>query len=258
MAKMKNFISLMFLAIMLLFATRAMTQELVLYYPFESDGDEVIDESGNGNDGNFDEGGAKRVASKEGNFGKAMEFAGESRIVVEDSDSLQVDQDISFVMWVKKANEAGGTGILPRIISRISDVHELAMDSGHMELGNFAIYFGGNPAWTSCMPVDLEWHHIALTFDGSKFIVYLDGEVAFELEAGTPRTFSGTLYIGSRHNLGTAEFYEGLLDELGIYAGVLSQEKVVEIMTEGILGQLFAVSPHGRFGSTWGSIKAKY
>ncbi len=217
-----------------------------------------VDESGEGNDGEFDAGGAKRVASKDNNFGKAMEFDGESRIAVEDSDSLKIDAEISFVMWVKKADEAGGTGTLPRIISRAGDVHELAMDSGHMKRGNFAIYFGGNPGWTSAMPVDLNWHHIAVTFDGSTFNVYLDGEAAFELKAGGGNTFGGTFYVASRHDLGSNEFYAGLLDELGVYAGALTQKEVAEIMTGGVLGQLLAVSPHNKLASTWSSIKANY
>ena len=256
---MRSFIPLMLFVFVFLLPAKIMAQELVLYYPFEGKGDDsVVDESGKGNDGKFDVGNARRVASKDANFGSAMEFDGASRITVEDSDSLSIDTEISFVMWVKKANEAGGTGTLPRIISRAADVHELAMDSGHMVRGNFAIYFGNNPGWTSCMPVDLDWHHIAVTFDGSMFNVYLDGEPAFELKAGAPRTFGGTFYIGSRHDLGTSEYYDGLLDELGVYAGVLSQEQIAEIMTGGVLGQLLAVSPHNGLSSTWGLIKAEY
>lgn len=168
---------------------------------------------------------------------------------------MKIDTKISFVMWVKKANEAGGTGTLPRIISRASDQHELAMDSGHIKRGNFAIYFGGNPGWTSAMPVDMNWHHIALTFDGGMFKVYLDGEGAFELKAGGPRTFIGTFYIGSRHDLGSNEYYAGLLDELGVYAGVLDQKTVKKIMTEGVKGQLLAVEPSDKLASIWGRMK---
>ena len=252
---MKYFMSIL-LATIFLFSTKIMAQELVLYYPFEGTGDKAVDESGKGNDGSFDAGNAKRVPSKENNFGKAMEFDGVSRIAVEESNSLKIDTEISFVMWVKKADEAGGTGTLPRIISRAADVHELAMDSGHMVRGNFAIYFGNNPGWTSCMPVDLDWRHIAVTFDGGTFNVYLDGEPAFELKVGGPRTFSGTFYVGGRCAGG--ECYEGLLDELGVYAGVLTQKEVAEIMTGGVLGQLLAVSPHNKLASTWGSIKSKY
>ena len=48
------------------------------------------------------------------------------------------------------------------------------------------------------------------------------------------------------------------LDELGIYAGVLSQEQIQDIMEAGVLGDLLAVSPQDKLGSTWGSIKAQY
>jgi len=255
---MRFSISLMLFVVVFLFPINIIAQELVLYYPFEGDGDEVTDKSGNENDGEFNEGGAIRVASKDADFGKAMEFDGLSRITVEDSDSLQVDTEISFVMWMKKGDEVGGVGTLPRIISRIGDAHELAMDSGHMVRGNFAIYFGNNPAWTTVVAVDEEWHHIALTFDGSVFYVYLDGEEVFDLAAGAPTIFTGTVYIGSRHDFGSAESYLGLLDELGIYLGVLTQDQILDIMEAGILGDLLAVSPQDRLGSMWGEIKTKY
>lgn len=97
-----------------------------------------------------------------------------------------------------------------------------------------------------------------MTFDGGMFKVYLDGKDAFELKAGGPRVFGGTFYVGSRYNLGTSEYYEGLLDELGVYTGVLTQAKVAEIMTGGVLGQLLAISPHSRLASTWGLLKASH
>ena len=254
---MKSAISLLLLATAFFFPIKAMAQELVLYYPFEDAGNKVLDESGKGNDGSFDKGDAKRVASKDKAFGQAMEFSGKERIMVKESASLKVDTKISFVMWVKKANEAGGTGTLPRIISRAADQHELAMDSGHIKRGNFAFYFGGNPGWTSAMPVDLNWHHIALTFDGGMFKVYLDGEAAFELKAGAARTFSGVFYIGSRHDLGSNEYYAGILDELGVYAGALDQKAVKKVMTEGVQGQLLAVAPAGKLALTWGNLKTR-
>lgn len=252
---MKTFIYLSLLTALISFCTKTMAQELVLYFPFEGDGNIVVDKSGNGNDGDFDQGQANRVASREPSFGRAMQFDGASRIVVKDSKSLAIDKGISFVMWVKKEGEAGGTGTLPRIISRAADMHELAMDSGHIKRGNFAIYFGGNPGWTSCMPVDTEWHHIAVTLDGSVFLVYLDGEKAFELKGSGPGSYSGTLYVGSRHDLSSNEFYTGLLDELAIYAGALTQDKVKDIMKNGVQGQLLAVSPKSKLGYTWGLIK---
>lgn len=226
----------------------------MLYYPFEEDGDKVMDKSGNGNDGVFDTGKASHVGGKEANFGKAMEFGGDSRITVEDSKSLALGQEYSFVMWAKKKDEAGGTGTLPRIISRASDVSELAFDSGHLKRGTFAIYFGGNPGWTTCVPVDEEWHHIAVIQDGA-FNVYLDGENVFQLKNVGPASFSGNLFIGSRHDLSSKEFYNGFLDELAIYNGALTPDSVKKIMNEGVKGQLFGVSMLDKLSTTWGDLK---
>jgi len=250
---MKKFIIILSLVTLFSFSTMLMAQELVLYYSFDESGDKVVDKSGKGNDGDFDQGKGKRVAGKAANFGQAMEFDGKSRILVKDSKSLTINKEISFVMWEKKGDEVGGTGTLPRIFSRASDLHELAMDSGHIKRGNFAVYFGGNPGWTTCMPVDQNWHHIAVTGDGSTFNVYLDGENVFQIKASGPATYSGNLFVGSRHDFSSNECFKGWLDEVGVFAGVLSKDKVKQIMNGGVNGQLLSVSGQGKLGSTWGS-----
>ena len=246
--------------LLLMFATLsisapATSQELVLYYPFEGAGATVTDESGNGNDGEFDTDPAQRVDSLSPRHGTALKFTSTERIVIPESDSLNVEGEISFVMWLKLADEVGGTGTLPRIISRDGDQHELAMDSGHITRGNFAYYFGGNPSWTTGMPVDQEWRHIAVTFDGSEFKIYLDGEEAAQLPSAAAKSFTGSVYIGSRHN-GMAEAYAGLLDELAIYAGALDQPKIQEIIDGGVLDQL-PVDAAGRLAHVWANLKKR-
>lgn len=242
----------------LLFSINIVAQELVLYYPFDGDKDKVSDKSGKGNDGKFDAGGLKLVTSKEPNLGQAMSFDGTQRIAVENSKSLAINGPISFAFWTKKSDEIGGTGTLPRIISRQGDLHELAMDSGHIKKGTFAIYFGGAPGWTMCMPVDMDWHHIAVTSDGSEFHVYLDGKDVFQVKGSGPAAYTGTFYVGSRCDLTSKEFYNGLVDELAIYSGALTNDKVNEIMNGGVKGQLLAVSPKSKLAYTWGFLKSEH
>ena len=251
---MKTLISAYLFIAILTFSTAAIAQELVLYFPFEGNGDTVTDESGKGNDGKLDNGKANRVDSQDKRFGKAMEFTTKERIAIPESDSLKFDTEVSFVMWLNNADEPGGIGTLPRIISRTGDQHELAMDSGHIQRGHFAYYFGGNPGWTGAMKVtEKKWHHIALTFDGSEFLIYLDGKQESELKGGGKKNFTGITYIGSRHT-GMDEAYGGLLDELAIYAGVLDQKQIEDIMNEGVLDQ-FPVEPNGKLATTWGQVK---
>ena len=56
---------LFFLLVTLFQPVQTRAQELVLYFPFEDKGDNVEDKSGKNNHGKFDNGKAKRVASKD-------------------------------------------------------------------------------------------------------------------------------------------------------------------------------------------------
>ena len=223
---MKRFI-LFFLLATLFQPVQAGAQELVLYFPFEGSGDTVDDKSGKNNHGKFDNGKAKRVASKDKPFGKAMEFK-QSRIIVKDSASLSGDmKKISFALWVNKFDEPGGNGTLPRIISRHADKHELAMDSGHMQRGNFALYAGGITGWNKGMPIkEKQWHHIVVTYDGKVFNMYLNGKLEedYQIKAPGKLALAGPFYVGSRHT-GLGEDYLGLVDELAVYLGVLGEKK---------------------------------
>ncbi len=63
------------------------------------------------------------------------------------------------------------------------------------------------------------------------------------------------MYIGARHT-GIEESYAGLLDELAIYAGVLDQPTIQQIIDEGVLDQL-AVDAAGRLTTAWGDLKQR-
>ena len=41
-----------------------------------------------------------------------MKFESKERIAVPESNSLKIDTEVSFVFWMKNANETGGTGTL--------------------------------------------------------------------------------------------------------------------------------------------------
>lgn len=80
--------------------------------------------------------------------------------------------------------------------------------------------------------LDGEWHHVAMTFDGSetgadRLKLYVDGsEVGVDnnfAPTGTPAFLNEVLYIGSRSN--TTLKYTGLLDELRISDTILSPDE---------------------------------
>ena len=46
------------------------------------------------------------------------------------------------------------------------------------------------------------------------------------------------------------------MDELAVYSGVLGEQKIKEIMENGVLDQ-FAVDAKRKLASTWGEIKSR-
>jgi RHS repeat-associated protein len=59
-----------------------------------------------------------------------------------------------------------------------------------------------------------QWHQVILTFDGSTFIVYVDGQLANNLPYGGINTDRNVLTIGNG--------FQGSLDEVAVYSGVLT------------------------------------
>jgi hypothetical protein len=86
-----------------------------------------------------------------------------------------------------------------------------------------------------------EWSHVAVTWDadgaGDKFKLYVNGELA----AGAPGTSTPTIdsaagfAIGGyqRENGSTAQFFQGGIDEFGLYDYAMSVQEVAYFATGG-------------------------
>jgi hypothetical protein len=100
-----------------------------------------------------------------------------------------------------------------------------------------------NPAVSSYAVNDGQWHHVAVTYDGSTEITYLDGAVSSTqtnfVQAQTDSTFLlGTGYTGSYPN-GNGGWYtlNGLIDEATLYSSALSASQVLSIVSAGSYGK---------------------
>lgn len=85
-----------------------------------------------------------------------------------------------------------------------------------------------------------KWYHLACTYDGSEFIMYVDGQ---EVSRGSglpgPPNTSGAVYIASRN---AVEFFNGILDDIRIYNRALLPQEIAGIMR-------FCSSPSAEAGS---------
>ena len=239
-------------------------KELIIYYSFNEDtlkGDDVIDASGNGNDGLIK---GNRIEAVDGKVGEGLEFpgAGTDYIAVREHHYEDPIEELSLVAWVK----AGQRGMIA--------------SWDRSEFFRFAVGddVGGNAgttfvAFDTCCAVfdwfgktdvaDNEWHHLVATFDGDEHRIYVDGELDEKADSphkviGAGQARYGFIGIGSEAaafdgGTGPGWAFSGILDEFMLFHRALTEKEVERLASAP--GNPFAVEPNGKLSTTWGDIK---
>ncbi len=238
---------------------------LISYWSFDAAdvrGKTVLDLVG-GNDGVI-VGAPKHVKGK---IGEAFEFGGDPDIINVPSPangSLDFDgeQDFSMMAWFKvdkppelgggqstivsKGDGGGNARILWKIVGTKIQV-TIANEGG----GGPKIDFN-----SVSDVVDGKWHHVIFVADRSDSTrIYIDAKLDAEGGAseGTDVTTESPLFIGAsvRINKNTRRYFEGLIDEVGIYNRVLTENEI----ETNFNAQGLAVSPQKKLAIAWGEIK---
>ena len=227
----------------------------------EGAGETAADSSANGNDGTLMEN-PNWVAGK---FGQALEFDGTSFVDMGNAESLQFAGTVTITFWMNAASVAAG---------RQNPLCKSYGGEGCLTLepdGRMSFYWGdnggnGQPYVEVERPapgtfVDNEWTHVVEVRDVSKreYMVYKNGEVVATAEwneCGTHPCGDSTpselnLLIGS----GYAGKFIGILDDVAIFNVALSEDDIMNIMTNGLKGASVAVEPAGKLATTWARLK---
>ena len=233
-------------------------KSLILYLPFdEGEGDVAHDVTQNENHGELD-----APEWVDGKFGSALEFNGESDVVIiptSKSEELQMAGLPGTIMcWFNV--KGNGNSNFPRLISKEST-------TGHV--GGYTLRFkkfaeiqfqlsveGGSVSGDKleAAPDHNKWYHGAGTWKVGDHIVYLNGEIVnrdaadrVPLEDKQNDLRIGGSWAGPRN-------FQGIIDEVRIWDRVLSQEEIKENMDLDY-NDILSVSPHGHLTTTWGKIK---
>lgn len=229
------------------------------------DGDTARDSSGNGHDGTVN-GGPELV---DGNFGNAVRFDGTDDFIdCGTAESLNLGS-FSVSFWARVPATQGWN----HMVSKGSHVGSgtpgsvnwgVMMRSGE---ARFLYEIFEDTSWTGIsgpeVPLD-EWQHLVATYDGDNMEFFLNGEslgssagVTVELDA------SRSFRIGAIATAGATpgNFFNGSLDEVGLFSDVLGPEDIQAIMNDGLLtalGITSAVTSAGKSATTWAEIKNRY
>ncbi|HCQ79169.1 MAG TPA: hypothetical protein DIV46_04280 [Verrucomicrobiales bacterium] len=215
---------------------------LVAWWPLDIDG---TDASGNGFDGII-EGSLTSAEGANATTGGSLTFDGGSRIDVPFDQNLNPN-DFTVTMW---ANALSTGGFASPITSR-DDVNGGISTHGFIIYndngGNWNFWTGdGNPGWDTLPagPVLTDtWTHLAISYDSitETKSFYVDGILATSDTAANQYSPNGTvemevLHIGAGQDDGLNFFFEGKIDDVGLFRAALSEEDINTIMTNGIGG----------------------
>lgn len=230
----------------------------------EGKGDLATDSSGNGNDGTF----VGKAKWGKGKFGSAVELDGASYINIPDSDSLDMDKQITIMFWVNSGKVmkdmwADRQAVVGKHyleyevgIYTQGQIHTYTSDgAGNYDEGIMASMVGKLPDKDADWEVG-KWYHVAWTLDKQKEMAYVNGVKLGEATKAHEGTKPGThpVNIGQRVEGGLT--VTGLVDEVAILNVALGEEDIKSIAEKGLKsGGLAVVSSTGKLTTTWAGIR---
>jgi hypothetical protein len=217
---------------------------------------EVDDQSGNGNHGLINGKGGEAVNVTppeivEGKYGEALRFSGQNWVEVLDSETLHITDALTMAAWVNPESIAGDQTICTK-----DRCYYMQLRSG--KIGNYTqnLSTQGYHESSDVVPLE-EWSHIAMSWDGSELVQYLNGEPVNSVNtSGQINITDDSIGIGAEVRIPSRgdnewRFYTGTIDEVLVFNVSKTESEIAEIMA----GQYLSVSMQDKLATTWGSLK---
>ncbi len=242
------------------------TSGLVAYYPLNGNAD---DESGNGNHGAVQ----GNVVFEDGIIGRTALFSGGGHIRVPSSASLSISDSFSLCAWVNPSSFYSlSIGNAVGVICKGYSIEHYGLWVLSNGMG-VSINWGTNSTFSEQhtfagdgLTTLNKWSFLSATYDGHKVRYYFNGVKQAEYDFTDQISNSDEdLYIGADYP-GSAEFFNGRIDEVRIYNRALSLAEIQELYavadsTSGLVayyplnGNANDESGNGNHGSENGEIE---
>lgn len=223
----KNFTLIIIISIFFSANAQNINDSLIAHYPFNSNAQDI---SGNGNNGTVN--GATLTTDRFGLTNSAYLFDGlNDYIQVANNSTLDLDKNFTISFWFYQDSFIS-TGY------RIVDKNTAGLGDGYGidTYGNggrgIRLYAGSSSLEMDSPHSLLTWHHGAITNDGSKVRIYLNGLQTDSFTANNlnPPTNTFPLLIGcGQKDTGRQNFFKGKLDDIMIYRRALNSVEVVTV-----------------------------
>ncbi len=196
-------------------------------------GTTLADQSGNGNNGTLAN--VSWAGPTAGKFGNALSFNGTNASVsIPSSASLALTTGMTLEAWVRPTTLSNGdwnTVIFRERPGYYADAL-YANTGANRPSGNIYTNLDYDLRGTAQLPL-ATWTHLAATYDGTVFALYVNGtQAATVFASGSIITTTGALKIGGNAIWG--ENFNGLIDEVRIYNRALTVGQIQSDMNAAI------------------------
>ncbi|MBW1297302.1 immunoglobulin-like domain-containing protein [Aquimarina litoralis] len=166
--------------------------------------------------------------------GTGLDFDGVDDNITFDNGNYSLNGSFSIELWIKP--DISGTGehfILDN--QSANSGYNLRIDTS-MQL-NFSFFTaGGINTLTSSAIVNDQWRHLVIVYNGTRYIMYIDGvlDTSLELSDTIVDTSSNNLTIGATS--GGGAYYKGALDELRVWETEISSCRITNQFSCELVG----------------------
>ena len=195
----------------------------------EESGSTAYDGSGNGYDGTIT-GTGDWIGAR---FFAGLEFDGATDIQISDEDDLDLDTDWTIEWWMKTGDDASSYAYQAIVLKGTSTYNYSVWRYSYAGVDYLYIYGLTTSGSYSTIYTEVDgigdeqWHHYALTHNGSRMALYEDGSLVDSVTTSTLRTNSDDLFIGTYPTSSSYDF-EGAIDEFMIHEAALSATEVAD------------------------------
>ena len=237
---MKNFLLLAIAALPILTTAQNIPSYvpingLVGWWPFNGNAN---DESGNGNNGTVN--GAVLTSDRYGNLSNAYSFDGvDDGIIMTDSNFPMGSSDRSISFWINDESVGNYCSIPLRYGAHSPNNGCWILHSNLCNInypsGTLRADFYNSGVWSNITMPNNQWRMITMTLQNQICTIYLDTTVIGQAQI-TANTISvnNKFYIGSDSVSLPSNFFNGKLDDIGIWSRALSAQEIMNLYNGSI------------------------
>ena len=197
-----------------------------------------------------------RFATAAGRLGGALEFDGQTHLAAGETGVFEADRPFSISAWVYPNSAEAST-----VLSKMDEAgafrgYDLILEGG--KVASHVVHQWPDRAFKVITkePITLDaWHHVAVTFDGSRraagMKVFVDGKPR-EVIATTDNTVDGSIATSKPFHVGRRSEsapFRGRIDDVRLYGCMLPEDEVALLAageTQATLAALVAVARGAR------------